>query len=122
MNGWYELAAEKLTRETSDVKGTRESAMKTAVRDVLLDFCRQDAEFAQAVAQGGGFPDCMSAVAKGVGRSISDLDAYKRAVEFYFPGAKIEMQMQISLCPGEFRAMEEPDGGVISLSFSDLFD
>lgn len=52
--------------------------MKSAVRDALLEFCRQNEEFAQAVVQGGAFPDCMAAVAKGVGSSISDLEAYRR--------------------------------------------
>ena len=73
------------------------TAMKTAVRDALKDFCRQDEEFAQAVAQGGSFADCMKAVAKNCGSSISDLEAYRRAVRFYFPGAEIRMQMTIDL-------------------------
>ena len=60
-------------------------------------FCRQDTEFAQAVAQGGEFPDCMKKVAEGVGSSISDLEAYKRAVRFYFPGAAVKMQLTIDL-------------------------
>lgn len=37
-------------------------AMKGSVADTLLEFCRQDGEFAQAVAQGGSFEDCMKAV------------------------------------------------------------
>ena len=87
MSSWFDQAKERLERECKEVKGTKESAMKAAVRDTLLEFCRQDEEFAQAVAQGGSFPDCMAAVAKGVGGSISDLEAYRRAVSFYFPGA-----------------------------------
>ena len=39
----------------------------------------------------------MGEVAKGVGNSISDLDAYTKAVQFYFPGAAIRMQMSIDL-------------------------
>ena len=39
----------------------------------------------------------MKAVAKSVGSSISDLEAYRRAVRFYFPGAEIRMQMTIDL-------------------------
>ena len=31
--------------------------------------------------------------------SISDLDAYRRAVEFYFPGAAIRTTMEIDVCP-----------------------
>ena len=48
-------------------------------RDALLEFCRQNEEFAQAVAQGGSFQECMKAVAQGVGNCISDLEAYRRA-------------------------------------------
>ena len=77
--------------------GQKEKVMAPAVAAVLKDFCEQDAEFAQAVAQGGSFKDCMHAVAKGVGGSISDIDAYKKAVQFYFPGAEIRVQMSIDL-------------------------
>lgn len=63
MSSWFEQAEERLEREYKEVKGTKETAMKGAVRDTLLEFCRQDEEFAQAVAQGGSFQDCMKAVA-----------------------------------------------------------
>ena len=41
----------------------------------------------------------MAAVAKGVGNSISDLEAYRKAVQFYFKGADIRFHMVIDLCP-----------------------
>lgn len=88
-------ALEKL--DPKGIVGQKERAMASAVAEALKDFCRQDEEFAQAVAQGGSFKDCMIAVAKGVGQSISDLDAYKKAVQFFFPGAEIRMQMTIDL-------------------------
>ena len=71
--------------------------MAAPVAEALRSFCRQDIEFAQAVAQGGSLAECMTAVAKGVGSYISDIDAYKKAVAFFFPGAKIKMQMTIDL-------------------------
>ena len=49
MSSWFGQAKERLEREYKEVKGTREAAMKAAVRDTLLEFCRQDEEFAQAV-------------------------------------------------------------------------
>lgn len=101
MSIWYEQAQNRLKEEYKEVKGTKESAMKGAVRDALLDFCRQNEEFAQAVVQGGSFKDCMTAVAKGVGSSISDLEAYRRAVSFYFDGAKVNFSMTIQLEPAE---------------------
>lgn len=95
-----ELAIQKLEKELKELK-TRSphvNAMKQAVHDALAEFCRQDEEFAQAVLQGGSFTDCMAAVAAGVGRSISDLEAYRRAVRFYFPGADIRFHMSVNLC------------------------
>ena len=91
--------------DAAQAAGQKEKAMAKAVAAVLQDFCRQDAEFAQAVAQGGSFKDCMFAVAKGIGNSISDLDAYKKAVRFYFPGADISVQMKIDVI-GDARKLE----------------
>ena len=54
-----------------------------------------------AVAQGGSFADCMTALAKGVGSSISDLEAYRKAVGFYFDGAQVEYSMTIRLEPAD---------------------
>ena len=85
----------RLSAEERPVVG----ALANEVREALTDFCRQDAEFAQAVAQGGSFKDCMAAVAKGVGGSISDLEAYRKAVRFYFKGADVRFRMEIDLCP-----------------------
>ncbi|MBQ7567050.1 MAG: hypothetical protein IJT18_08010 [Oscillospiraceae bacterium] len=95
-------------------------AMKKAVRDALADFCRQDGEFAQAVAQGGTFADCMKAVAKNVGSSISDVDAYRRAVQFFFPGADIRVQMTVDLCASVDGGEPEPDGKIVKLDLLSL--
>lgn len=94
---WCGQAEKKLEQEFKSVKGQKESAMKSLVRDTLLGFCGQDEEFAQAVVQGGSFADCMKEVARGVGGSISDMDAFRRAVSFYFPGADIQVTMRINL-------------------------
>ena len=80
MSGYRDEALKKLREGAKNVKGQKETAMKEAVRATLETFCTQDEEFAQAVAQGGDFPACMAAVARGVGSSISDLEAYKKAV------------------------------------------
>ena len=99
MNEWYEQAKRKLETERNSGSYDRyASAMKGAVCEALDGFCRQDAEFAQAVAQGGAFADCMKAVAKGCGSSISDLEAFRRAVRFYFPGADVKFHMTVNLC------------------------
>ena len=54
------------------------SAMKKAVRETIETFCKQDEEL-----------NC--------GSSISDLEAYRRAVQFYFPGAEIRWTMTVDL-------------------------
>ena len=105
MNEFLEQALNKLTE---NVSGQKEGAMAPSVREALGDFCRQDAEFAQAVAQGGSFKECMAVVAKGVGNSISDLEAYRKAVQFYFKGADIRFHMVIDLCPAAEGEMATP--------------
>lgn len=117
MNTWYEQAETRLKEEYDKVKGQKESAMKSAVRDALLEFCHQNEEFAQAVAQGGSFRDCMAAVAKGTGGSISDLEAYRRAASFYFDGARVNFTMTIQLEPAEPEAEQK---GIL-LDLTDFF-
>ena len=119
MSTWYERAHEKLSKQAKDVGGQKENAMKTAVKAALLDFCKQDEEFARAIVEGGSFADCMAAVAKGVGSSISDLDAYKKAVSFYFPGAGIKMTMKIDPCDS-VKDAPHPDGPGIVLDLADF--
>lgn len=117
MSAWHEQAEARLKEEYGKVTGQKEGAMKSAVRDAILEFCRQNEEFAQAVAQGGSFKDCMAAVAKGVGGSISDLEAYRRAVSFYFDGAKVNFSMTIQMEP----AATEQDRNGILLDLSNFF-
>ena len=99
MENWATKATEKLTREQNSVAGQKEKAMAPAVLAALKDFCLQNEAFAKAVIKGGSFADCLKAVAKNVGKAISDVDAYKKAVQFYFPGADVKMQLTIDL-PG----------------------
>lgn len=111
MNNWLSQATQKLTEEKKAVKGSKEQAMAGAVLAAIKDFCKQEQEFAQAVVQGGSFADCMKKVAAGVGNSISDLEAYKKAVQFYFPGAEVKMQLTIDLigkAAGEPEQKEKP--------------
>lgn len=105
MTHWKTEAINQLEEGKKNVSGQKEKAMAGAVVAQLKAFCQQDEEFAQAVAQGGTFSDCMKKVAEGVGSSISDLDAYKKAVQFYFPGAEVRMQLTIDLIG---KAAEQP--------------
>lgn len=130
MENWATQAVAKLKEEKKNVKGKKETAMAGAVMAAIKDFCLQDEEFAQAVVQGGSFADCMKKVAEGVGMSISDLDAYKKAVQFYFPGAEVKMQLTIDLigkAAGEENPAEQPkpvaapQPGPIILNLEDFF-
>lgn len=105
---WQDKAIEKTTAERKAVAGQKETVMANAVLDMIHEFCIQSEVFAQAVAEGGSFADCMKAVAKGAGNCISDLDAYKKAVAFYMPEAMIEMQMKITTAPGQQDKMAVP--------------
>ena len=114
---YQQEALEKLDRERKAFRGNRyESVMAGAVAEALESFCRQNDEFAQAVVQGGSFAECMAAVAKGIGNSLSDDEAYRRAAAYYFQGAQVKMELKIQLEP------DVPERGkVISLDFSDFF-
>ena len=105
---YFEEAKKRLEAEAKDGKfGAKAAVMKQAVKNALVSFCEQDEEFAQAVVQGGSFMDCMKQVENGVGNCISDLDAYKKAVSFYFPGAEVRFRMEIDVCPNRVKAEEK---------------
>ena len=98
MNEYRDQALKKIQAEFKSGKYDKYGqAMKVDVLRQLESFIEQDEEFAQAVAQGGTFEDCMKAVAKSCGSALSDLEAYRRAVAFYFPGATVKMQLTIDL-------------------------
>lgn len=130
MNEWYEQAKNKLDEGMKEKLDRYGELMKTAVHDALLDFCRQDDEFSEAVAQGGSFKDCMKAVAKGVkGNMISDAEAYGQAVKFFFPGAGIDVKMTINLADSvekeaaaQERAEKREKRGPVIVSLKDFFN
>ena len=99
MNEYLQAALERLEKEFKDGKNLNlySKVMAEPVKRQLMDFCKQEPEFAEAVVQGGSFADCMAAVTKNVGSAISDIDAYERAVRFYFPGSRIRFQLTVDL-------------------------
>lgn len=119
-----DMAIAKLDKELKQLQESKKKDMKIstmmeAVHAALVEFCRQTEEFAQAVVQGGSFEQCMVAVAKGVGSSISDLDAYRRAVQFYFPGADIRVKMTVNLMAS---VEEDANQSAAAPVVLDLFD
>lgn len=96
-------AIKKLTDEDQQIDRSNRyiSAIHTAVLNALCEFCRQNAEFAQAICQSDKhFTACLTEIVKGVSGSISDLDLYTRAVKFYFSTATIHFQMLIDVGDG----------------------
>lgn len=109
------MYGDKLQKELAEIKGASRyvNAVKQEVFNAVMSFCGQSAEFAQAVEQSSKtFGQCCEAVVKNVtGGSLSDIEAFRRAADFYFPGAKIEFRMVIHMSeweePGEAPAVEE---------------
>lgn len=98
--------------------------MHKAVRDALCEFCRQNAEFARAICQTDKHLDgCLKAVAKGCGNGISDLDAFTRAVQFYFSGATISFKMLIDVGDGVLSdRTPEPAPKPLEIALDNLMD
>lgn len=99
MNEYIQQAIEKIDQEAKTAKGDwHVKAVKDCVVDKLKMFCQQDAEFAQAVVQGGPFEECLTASVKGAQNHTEDITVYRQAVQYYFPGADIKVTMTINLC------------------------
>lgn len=117
---------------TAGIKGKVQMAIASDTAKALRSFCEQEPEFAQAIEQSGKtFQQCLDSVAKGVHASLSDFEAYSKAVDFYFPGAKIEFRMLIDLigqgAPAGELPPNVPDGqrsaeASLTLSFDSLLD
>ncbi len=117
---------EKLTAELKNVKlGKYENVVKSYVLDEICIFAKQNSEFAQAIEQSDkSFADCLKATVKGAGSSLEDLEVYKRAVAFYFPGADIKCTMTLDLGDGGFSNKTSTDtgSGKLQLDLDSLLD
>ena len=115
---------EKLTAELKNKKlGRYENVVKPYVLDEICIFAEQNSEFAQAIEQSDkSFADCLNASVAGVKEHISDLDCYKRAVAFYFPGADIKCTMTLNLGDNGFSSETSTgtDSGKLQLDLDSL--
>ena len=90
---------EKLEKEMAEIKDSKAEVVAQPTLNALIEFCRQESEFAQAIIESSKtFSECCKSVVKGVGNAISDLEVYKKAVQFYFEGADIRFEMKIDPC------------------------
>lgn len=108
-------AIQKIDSELKAYKGDRYGeAMKNKIAEVIKNWCNQNEEFAQAVAQGGSFADCMKEVVKQVKGSYADSDSICPVVaEFYFPGAVVEETILIRMSKYEAEEASGSDGGIL---------
>ena len=80
------FAIAKLNDKKEEAKATSQKAKVVLpfVRDALIGFCNQNAEFADAIVQSDkSLGECCESIMKDVGNSISDLKVYTKAAAFY---------------------------------------
>lgn len=103
--------------EEAEKGGQKERVIAKPTAEALIEFCRQSDEFGQAVLDGKSFAECVKSVCGSIkGNACSDIEVYEKAVEFYFPGAKVDFQMTIRM--SEF---EEKRDNIISLDLTNFF-
>lgn len=108
-------ATDKIKSGVAEVKDRYGEIVKGAVAGALISFCEQNEEFDRAIEQSDKtMKDCITEVVKGAKGSLSDIEAYRRAVAFWFPGAQVDMTLTIRM--SEY---DKPQTDDISLS---LFD
>lgn len=114
-------AEEKLRGGVKEVKGNHERAVAQPVADMLCSFCRQDEGFAAAVIdRGATLAECLKEIMKGVGASISDVEVYRRAAEFWVPGAEVVAEIRVTMPGGQTAGRPAKREGVTILSLEDL--
>ena len=90
------VAANKLKAEASSYNDFPQ--VRDGVLSALTHFCHQSEDFAKVIAESDKtFTSCMKAVLKDHGNCLSDIEAYRRAVSFYFENADVSFEMQIHL-------------------------
>ncbi|MBQ1349054.1 MAG: hypothetical protein IIY61_00170 [Ruminococcus sp.] len=102
MTDTQKIAVEKINQACKTYKGGRHgSVVARPVADTLMRFCEENEDFAAVIAETDKtFSDCIVEVVRGVGNAIADIEAYRRAVKFYFPEAEIIVDMRIILSGG----------------------
>lgn len=115
-------AEAKLRGGVEEVKGQHGKAVAQPVAEALCDFCRQSEAFAAAVTERGAtLAECVEEIMKGVGSSISDIEVYRRAAEFWVPGASVAAEIRIEMPGAEIAGRPaKKSGGVTILSLEDL--
>lgn len=114
---YFVEAEAKIQREIKQAEssGSKERVIARPTAETLIEFCRQNEEFAQAVVQGKSFTECIKHICQGIKSACSDIEVYRKAAEFYFPGAKVDFQMSIRMSK-----YEEKKDNIISIDLIDF--
>lgn len=118
-------AIEKLNEEYKSATNLSQkgNVVKSGVLNALIEFCNQNSEFAQAVVQSDKpISECIEQSVKGTGNACSDLEVYKKAVNFYFQGATVKFDMKIDLGDDGFSNDQTSKSGELTLSLDSLLD
>jgi hypothetical protein len=110
-------AKEKIAEQLKSIKGGRmEITVSKPVANVLTNFC-DDERFALAIVESNEtLSSCLKAIMSDVRGSVSDIEVYKRAAEFYFPKATVLFKIEICLdAQEEMERSAENSGNIISL-------
>lgn len=120
MNEYTQQALDKV-KEDPKVTNRCCSIIRSKTVEVLEGFIKRYDEFAQAVVQGESMHDMFDTICKEIEKKqgLSDIEVYQRAVDFFFPGAKIYCHMDLDLC-GSVRE-HKTERTSLDLSFDDLF-
>ena len=116
-------AIEKINPKSIKKSNRYMEVVAEPVAKALHGLCRQSEEFARAITETDRtFQECLETITKGMGQALSDIDTYQRAVEFYFPGAKIEFKMTIRMSEYETPEPVHKPKKKIDLSLGSLID
>lgn len=91
-------AKNKIDKELKEFKGaTKAKAVSDYVAKTLKQFCDVEAFAAAVIKSEKTLTDCCNEIMAKVGNHVSDLEVYKKAAQFYFPGSKVEFNMTINV-------------------------
>ncbi|MBE6722713.1 MAG: hypothetical protein E7572_09615 [Ruminococcaceae bacterium] len=115
----------KLKQESKQNKiGQYASAVIQPVYKALSGFCKEEWFAQEVLDMDKTLGDCCETIMQGVKSSISDLEVYKRAVEFYVPGSTVQFEMKVCHHWHEEeehqdaeipQVVDKPDGQIIHL-------
>lgn len=123
-----EQAKEKIKTPITGKLNQKAGAINKPTAAAMELFCEQSEEFARAIVEcDKTFSDCLNAIVKDIGNAVSDFDVYSKAVEFFFPGAKVEFKMLIHMSEYDMNESQETipkiqESSNISLSLDSLLD